>query len=40
MKTATRSQVDKVLREIEHQGDTFAKVKVGDETGWVKLAEE
>jgi len=37
MNTTTRSQVDEVLEEESHQGDTFAKVAVNDDTGWVLL---
>jgi hypothetical protein len=39
MQTAIRNQVDEVLQEQTHQGDTFAKVRVGEETGWVQLEE-
>lgn len=37
MQTATQNQVDEVLQEESHQGDTFAKVRIGNETGWVQL---
>jgi len=39
MQTATRNQVDEVLQEQSHQGDTFAKVQVEEEIGWVQLEE-
>lgn len=40
MNQATRSQVDKVIETETHRGDSFAKVQVNGETGWVQLIEE
>jgi hypothetical protein len=40
MNIATREQVDEVIKETKHQGDTFGKVRVGEQTGWVKLVEK
>lgn len=37
MNTVTESEVDEIIEEESHQGDTFAKVRIGDKTGWVQL---
>jgi hypothetical protein len=39
MNTATRNQVDEIIDKESHQGDTFAKVRMGNQVDWVQLED-
>lgn len=39
MNTVNRNQVDEIIKEESHRNDTFAKVRIEQETGWVQLEE-
>lgn len=39
MQDVTRNEVDEIFKEETHMGETFAEVRVGNETGWIRLDE-